>query len=100
MEGHWDADGEQMIAAVRKASGNPNVKVTRTPWALMRLASPFVPLFRELVEMRYLWETPIRMDNRRLRAVLGEEPRTPLETAVRETLMGLGSLPRGPEPGK
>jgi nucleoside-diphosphate-sugar epimerase len=93
MEGHWDADGEQMIAAVRKASGNPNVKVTRTPWTLMRLMSPFVPLFRELVEMRYLWETPIHMNNGKLRSMLGEEPRTPLDAAVRDTLIGLSCLP-------
>ena len=92
MEGHWDANGDQMIAAIRKAAGNPNIKVGKTPWTLMRLASPFVPLFGELIEMRYLWNTPIRMNNARLKAVLGEEPRTPLEAAVHDTLVGLGCL--------
>jgi hypothetical protein len=59
----------------------------------MRLLSPFVPLFRELTEMRYLWSVPVRMENRQLRAVLGSEPHTPLNIAVRSTLVGLGCLP-------
>jgi hypothetical protein len=32
------------------------------------------------------------MDNTRLRSVLGDEPHTPLDDAVRTTLVGLGSL--------
>jgi nucleoside-diphosphate-sugar epimerase len=92
MEGHWDADGTRMIAAIRAAVGKPGIKVSSMPWPLMRLLSPFVPLFHELSEMRYLWTTPIRMHNGRLKAVLGAEPRAPLEMAVRDTLIGLGCL--------
>ena len=92
MEGHWDATGARMIEAIRAAVGDPNIKVRKMPWRVMRLLSPFVPLFRELSEMRYLWREPIRMDNARLTAVLGAEPHTPLEEAVRETLIGLGCL--------
>ena len=94
MEGHWDADGTQMIGAIRKAVGNPNLKVSKMPWWLMRSLAPFVPFFGELAEMRYLWNIPIRMDNARLRALLGSEPHTPLDNAVRETLIGLGCLSR------
>jgi nucleoside-diphosphate-sugar epimerase len=94
MEGHWDADGTQMIDAIRRSVGNPGIKVRSMPWRLMRLLSPFVPLFRELVEMRYLWTTPVRMGNERLRGILGAEPHTPLDVAVRNTLIGLGCLGR------
>jgi nucleoside-diphosphate-sugar epimerase len=94
MEGHWDVDGTQMIGAIRKAVGNQNLKVSKMPWWLMRTLAPFVPLFGELAEMRYLWNIPIRMDNARLRALLGSEPHTPLDIAVRETLIGLGCLSR------
>lgn len=93
MDGHWDADGTGMIEAIRAAAGNPRIPVRRTPWPLIRLLSPVVPLFRELAEMRYLWRAPIRMDNRRLKAMLGEEPHTPLDVAVRATLVGIGCLP-------
>jgi nucleoside-diphosphate-sugar epimerase len=92
MEGHWDADGTQMIDAIRRCAGNPRMKVARLPWTLMRLASPFVPLFRELADMRYLWTMPVRMDNKRLVSVLGAEPHTPLDAAVRCTLLSLGCL--------
>src|SRR6516165_2309366 len=93
MEGHWDADGTQMIAAIRKAMGNPNIKLRRLPWPLLRLLSPFVPFFRELAEMRYLWTTPIHMGNAKLTALLGAEPHTPLDIAVRDSLIGIGSMP-------
>jgi hypothetical protein len=62
------------------------------PWTLMRLLSPFVPLFRELAELRYLRNTPVRMDSKRLMSVLGAEPHTPLDAAVRNTLIGLHCL--------
>ena len=96
MEGHWDADGTQMIAAIRKAAGNPDITVRKLPWPLMRLLSPVVPLFRELVEMRYLWANPIHMGSERLKDVLCAEPHTPLDLAVRETLIGIGCVPKEP----
>jgi nucleoside-diphosphate-sugar epimerase len=92
MEGHWDADGAQMIEAIRRCAANPRIKARPMPWALMRVMSPFVPIFRELAEMRYLWRVPLHMRNERLKAVLGAEPHTPLDVAVRDTLMGLGCL--------
>lgn len=93
MEGFWDADGRQMVAAVRRASGNPDLKLKAFPWWLMHLAWPFVTFLKELREMRYLWQVPLKMDNAKLVAVLGEEPRTPIDVAVRQTLEGLGCLP-------
>ena len=45
--------------------------------------------------MRYLWRTPVRMDNARLVAALGYEPHTPLDQAVEATLVGMGSLGTG-----
>ncbi|WP_207459032.1 SDR family NAD(P)-dependent oxidoreductase [Azospirillum sp. SYSU D00513] len=96
MDGHWDPDGTRMIEAIRRAAGDPDLAVRAFPWWLLALASPAVPLFRELREMRYLWRTPVRMSNARLLALLGEEPRTPLDEAVRATLAGLGCLPAAP----
>jgi nucleoside-diphosphate-sugar epimerase len=66
--------------------------VRKFPWALAPLLSPFVPLFRELLEMRYIWNEPLRLDNSRLVDFLGDEPHTPLDVAVRNTLVGLGSV--------
>ena len=92
MEGVWDRDGLQLAHAIRRVTGKPDLPVKRFPWWVVRLASPFVPLFRELLEMRYLWQKPLRMRNDRLVAFLGEEPHTPLDEAVRATLVSLGCL--------
>jgi nucleoside-diphosphate-sugar epimerase len=91
VEGVWDADGRQMIAAVEAAAGR-KLKVRRFPWWILPFAAPFVTVMRELREMRYLWKEPLRMRNDRLIAVLGSEPRTPLVEAVRATLASAGSL--------
>ncbi len=98
MQGHWDADGGQMVAAIRRALGAPALPVKHLPWTAMRLASPLVPLFRELIEMKYLWDQPLRMGNARLLRALGEEPHTALDTAVRSTLIGLGCLTQQAQP--
>jgi len=90
--GHWDADGTQMTRAIRTAVANPNLPVRAFPWPLVTLLSPFVTLFREMREMRYLWREPLRLSNDRLLGVLTNEVHTPLDQAVRTTLTGLGCL--------
>jgi nucleoside-diphosphate-sugar epimerase len=95
MAGHWDADGTQMIGSMRRIAARyerAEPEITRFPWWLLTVLAPFVTTFREMREMRYLWRVPLRMDNTRLRAVLGREPHTPLDDAVEATLQGLGCL--------
>lgn len=93
--GIWDADGLQMAEAIRRAAGNPGIKVKKLPWTLMGLVSPFSETVREMMEIRPLWQAPIRLDNARLVALLGAEPTTPIDQAVKATLHGLGCLPPG-----
>lgn len=96
MDGHWDADGTQMAAAIARVAGAASgraVDVQPFAWWLMAALAPFVTTLHELREMRYLWQQPLRLDNRRLRQTLGSEPHTPLDTAVHATLSGLGCLP-------
>lgn len=97
--GHWDADGGAMTAAIARALDRPNLRVKRFPWALLRMSSPLLPMLRDIAEQRRLWMQPVRLDNRRLLAFLGEEPRTDLDTAVRDTLYGMGCL-RAPPPAQ
>lgn len=89
--GHWDADGTLMTEAIRRAAERP-LKVKAFPWSLVILLAPTVVLFREMLEMRYLWQEPLRLDNTKLVAVLGREPHTPLDEAVRTTLVQLKCL--------
>ena len=58
------------------------------PW-LLTAGAPFDETVRELREMRYLWDRPIGLDNRKLVAFLGEEPRTDLALALRATVADL-----------
>jgi hypothetical protein len=36
------------------------------PWFAIRILAPFVETFREMLEMRYLWKKPLKLDNRKL----------------------------------
>jgi nucleoside-diphosphate-sugar epimerase len=86
--GHWDTDGTQMAGAIRRAAGR-ELKVKAFPWPLVTLLAPTVVLFREMLEMRYLWREPLKLDNAKLVRVLGREPHTPLDEAVKTTLVEL-----------
>ena len=66
------------------------LRVGRLPWLLLRMAGVFAPTFAALAAMRYLWTTPHRLDNTRLRALIGDEPHTPFDQAVRQALADLG----------
>lgn len=92
MDGFYDHDGMQMVRAIGRAVGRPHILSFGFPWRLAGLARPFVPLLKELHEMRYLWRETIRLDNGALRAFLGEEPHTPIDQAVKVTLRSLGCL--------
>ncbi|UXT22869.1 NAD-dependent epimerase/dehydratase family protein [Agrobacterium tumefaciens] len=97
MEGFWDFDGLQLVEAIERVVGHP-VKRRQLSWSGIKLAAPFVPLFREVLEMQYLWQMPIRMSNRRLTDFLGTEPRTQIDLAVATTLASLGCLEQRPQP--
>jgi nucleoside-diphosphate-sugar epimerase len=91
--GHWIEPGVEMAKAIARVAGVPDVKIRCAPWLLMQLASPFLAFPRELMEMRYLWRVPMRLDNRKLIALIGREPHTPLEDALRDVLTELGCCP-------
>lgn len=95
--GHYGDPGIAFAEAIAAAANRPGLPIRGFPWPLVTLGAPFVPLFRELREMRYLWQEPLRLDNSRLVAFLGAEPHTPLPVALRDSLEGLGCLP-GTEP--
>lgn len=89
--GYCDTGGERMVEAVRRAVGR-DVPERAFPWWLMRVLAPFGGFPREVVEIEPYWRHPVRLDNRRLEALIGDEPRTPLDAAVRTTLRALGCL--------
>lgn len=83
------ATGQQFHAAMEAAVGRP-LKRGGVPWPMIRLIGLFNPVLREVAKMRYLWNVPHSLDNRRLEALIGAEPRTPLETALADSVVALG----------
>jgi nucleoside-diphosphate-sugar epimerase len=101
MAGHRDADGTQMSGAIRKVVARRTgaaPRVSAFPWWLLTLASPFVTTLREMREMRYLWQTPVRMDNAKLVAFARATSRTRRwKKRSRPRWKGLGCLPAAAE---
>ena len=73
--------GAELCALTARAAGRP-LTPRPFPWWALRLAAPVWPLGRELLEMRYLWSTPHRLEDRRLAALLPGHRPTPAAQAV------------------
>jgi nucleoside-diphosphate-sugar epimerase len=93
--------GNQFVAAIAASarrlkilSPDAQVKVGDLPWPIMRLGGLLVPMWRELAELRYLWDVPHRLSGERLAALIGGLPATPLDRAMDETLSGLFGVSR------
>ena len=94
-QGLYDATGTVMTDALRRVAGR-NVPIWGFPWWLMRLAAPFGGFPREVSEIAQYWRHSVRLDNRRLVELIGAEPHTQIDQAVRASLVSLGCLE--PEP--
>jgi nucleoside-diphosphate-sugar epimerase len=84
--GHWLERGVEMAETICRLAGLSPKRIFPFPWWAIRIASPFVEMCREMLEMRYLWNVPAELDNTKLRSVIGTEPHTPLEEAVKRAL--------------
>jgi nucleoside-diphosphate-sugar epimerase len=91
-EGVCDDTGMRVVEAIRRAAGR-DVAVYRFPWWLLRLVAPFGGFPREAAEVAPYWRHPVRFDNSRLVDLIGPEPRTPLDEAVRAGLVDMGCVP-------
>lgn len=88
-----------LTAAALELGWVDRVRQQRMAWWPWRLAAPVVPLLRELLALRYLWELPHRLDGSRLRQRLGDPlPHTPLHSALLSTLGGWRAAPAATAP--
>lgn len=83
-------DWRAVLAGIARDRGwvraGGELKVDAMPWGLLRLGGLVLPTWASIAQMRYLWRTPHALDNARLLGRIGQEPRTPLETAVLQAL--------------
>jgi len=94
--GHWFERGVELAELVCRVRGTSLQRIKPFPWWLIKLASPFVGAFHEMLEMRYLWQVPLQLNNERLRALIGAEPHTPIDSALAATLGNCTSTARYP----
>ncbi|MFZ3484913.1 NAD-dependent epimerase/dehydratase family protein [Sphingomonas sp. 3-13AW] len=96
-EGSWVDDNAVFAQAIREAAGRPEAPIYRFPWPLVHAAAPFNETAREMRELIYIWQRPLRLVDAELRAFLGDVPATPLDQALRTTLQGLGRARLDPD---
>ena len=58
---------------------------------MLRVAGLFDPVLRELVEMHYLWTTPVILDDTRLRQLLPRLHKTPYTEGIHATIEAMRS---------
>jgi nucleoside-diphosphate-sugar epimerase len=68
----------------REAGSEPKFIVANR--TILRIMGLFNPLMREMVEMNYLFQTPVIMDDSAIHGLLGSVHKTSYEDGIRETL--------------
>ena len=79
---------EEMTAALGRVTGRA-LTLKRFPWAFIRVASVVVSSWRELPELRYMWELPHEIVAGAVAKSLAP-PLTPLDEALSHSLRALG----------
>jgi nucleoside-diphosphate-sugar epimerase len=88
----WVSTLQSIARTLGWLAPNQPLVVKQVPWWLLRLLGLVSPVVASVCGMRYLWFTPHVLDNRRLQALIGEEPHTPTAQAVEQALRGLGRM--------
>ncbi len=84
--GHVADRQRRFLARVAGAAGHPGLPVRRLPWALVRLLGLRDPVLRELLELRYLFDEAVILDDPRRRQLLPDFASTPIDEALRVTV--------------
>jgi nucleoside-diphosphate-sugar epimerase len=75
----------EMADLLSRALGR-DMRLRPFPWWMIRLAAPFWPMGRHLVEMRYLWNMPHRLDGTHFDDLLPDFTPTDPLTAISQSL--------------
>ncbi len=88
--------GAQLLAAIERAAAALGIEPRGgfchggMPWRVIRVAGVVYPLWRELARLAYLWEVPHALDGGALASIPGVPASTPIDTALRASLLALG----------
>lgn len=84
--------GAEMHRQLEQVVGHA-LRLRALPWWSLQLATPFSPMARAVLQMRYLWQRPHRLVDTGLPELIGAVPMTPLADALRASLQDLDMLP-------
>ena len=103
--GHaWNIGGPELIttrhfAELVFAAAQRRPRLRAANKTMLRLLGIFNPLLREVVEMHYLWTTPVALDDTRLRQLLPNLRKTSYKEGIEATLHAMrGVSMRGEKP--
>lgn len=91
--------GHELIGALDRAAAGLGLRpergfrIRRMHWGLLRVLGLVNPMLRELTRMSYLWRVPHGMAGDALTRAVGPVPPTPIEEALRQSLIDLGLAP-------
>ncbi len=88
----WQSALQTIAAQQDWVKPNVQLQPRNMPWGLMRLISPLVPMWREVLEMKYLWDQPHKLVGERLQGLIGPLPHTLFPTALNRSLQQLDLL--------
>jgi nucleoside-diphosphate-sugar epimerase len=78
----YSLTGGEMAEALGRVAGR-KVALRAFPWWQLQLLRPVMPVLAGVFEMRYLWNTPHRLEGSALQALAPEFVPTPLDEALR-----------------
>lgn len=91
--------GAEFLAALERVATGLGVRPAggfrrgSMPWPLLRAGGVFVPMWREIAAMAYLWRVPHALDGTALAAAVGPIAATPIDDALCAALVELGFGP-------
>jgi nucleoside-diphosphate-sugar epimerase len=84
-EGTVVASQRQFMSDISRVAKSRD-KVNRAPWFLLKLVALFDPLIREVMEMKYLFESTVLIEGPRFNELLPGFQATTHDTAIRRTI--------------
>ncbi|WP_221801531.1 NAD-dependent epimerase/dehydratase family protein [Oceanobacter mangrovi] len=83
----------QQLAATLQPLCQQPVKISTMPWWPLYALALVMPLLREVIKMRYLWQWPLALDDSKLRNFLADQPELLQTTPIAEALLQAGLIP-------
>jgi nucleoside-diphosphate-sugar epimerase len=76
----------EFLKLISQQAGKPNLPIRLVPWPVLKVAAVFDGVIRELLELRYLFDSSVILDGTKLKGLLPNFAETTIADAVQATL--------------